>query len=311
MKLKDLLNLIENIAENKGFSKPFICGGVPRDKYLDKLDNISDLDITNGDKTIHYLAKEFSIELAKILPSASKKMDDGHTSVYTGSLKIDFSSNFKIPNIEKILHYKGIEKPTELEKEIYSRDFTCNSLLLNFDLKTTLDLTELGIDDIENKFIRTCLDPELTFKYNVNRIIRVLYLSSKLDFDVDPKIINWIKNNKQYLNQIKLQYKVKNINKALNHNPDRLVYLLNEMDIWNYIPINEDLQPFYNKKVIYNSVKNAQFFSNFDYGIEDKEGPGLGLYSDMKKNKSLSEFRKKRKNKRKQLIDKIRKNKPQ
>lgn len=54
----------------------------------------------------------------------------------------------------------------------------------------------------------------------------------------------------------------------------------------------------------------AQFFSNYDL-TDNKSGPGQGIYSQMDKYKSVSEFRNKRLNKRKKLIKKILDSKPE
>jgi hypothetical protein len=64
---------------------------------MKRLDNISDLDITTGDKSIQYLAQEFGQELSKKYNVTTRFHDDGHGSIYIGSFKMDFSSNFNVP----------------------------------------------------------------------------------------------------------------------------------------------------------------------------------------------------------------------
>jgi len=297
MKLKEVLELITKLHEDKGTSVPWICGGVVRDKILGKLDKLTDIDITTGDNTVNNLAKELILFLSKKYQITSKTADDNHISVFLGKLKLDFSSNFIVPNIQK---YIDIENPTDIEKETFSRDFTCNSLLMSLDLKDIQDPTGKGIEDIKNKIIKTCLDPEVTFKYNTNRISRVFYLASKLDFDVDESIIEWIKANPDYIRKSKDAYISKNINKALEYNPEKLALLLNKTKLWNYIPVTENLLPFYKKSI----TKSAQFFKNFDYA-DSPSGPGTNVFQNMDKYKSIDEFRKKRKKKQKQLRKKI------
>ena len=97
------------------------------------------------------------------------------------------SSNFNTPNITELLVKQGIKEPTDLQREMYSRDFTCNALLLDLDLKTVIDPTKQGVKDIHAKVIRTCLAPEITLTANKNRVVRAIYLAAKLDFDLDPK----------------------------------------------------------------------------------------------------------------------------
>lgn len=248
MSLKTLLKLLYEVSIKEGTSSPLIVGGLVRDRVLGKLQkSFSDIDITTGDATVFNLAKSYAMELRKQIPLLAKTAADGHISLYLNDFKIDFSSNFRTPNIDRILQIKGIKSPSEMEKELYSRDFFCNTLLMSLDFKKVKDITGEGIKDLENKIIRTCLTPELTFKYNTNRIIRVVYLSAKLGFDVSPNIIEWIKNNPKYILQSEESYLSKNINKSLSLDADRTVYLINKMDMWKFIPITEELVPYYSK----------------------------------------------------------------
>lgn len=285
MKLRELLGLIENIAANSGISPVYICGGASRDKVLNTLQSgFNDLDITTGDKTIHNLAKELSIELSKKYSIKSTRADDGHTSiVFPGNdFKLDCSSNFVVPNIDEILYHKGIKSPTDLQREMFSRDFTCNALLMTLDLKTIKDPTHLGLTDIKQKILKTCLDIDASLRYNPNRIIRIVYLSAKLNFDVDPQIINWVIKNKNMVRLSTDKYLTKNIDKAILKDPERTVFLLNKMNLWDVIPITNNLIPYQTKK--------AQFRTNYDYGE--------GLFMNLEKYKSVSDFRRKRRKKR-------------
>jgi tRNA nucleotidyltransferase/poly(A) polymerase len=249
MRLKDLLNIMQNIAKEKLISPPMICGGTPRDKLLGRLDIVSDLDITTGDKTVSYLAKELSIILSKKYNIITKTMDDGHSSIFIGNLKLDFSSNFNIPNIDKILYNIGIKDPTSMQKELYSRDFTCNALLMSLDLKNIYDILGRGIEDIKNKKISTCLDPSITLTVNKNRVIRSIYLSAKLDFDIDLNIVNWVSKNPESIRFASEKSMSEKLNRAMEYNPERTLYWLNKMNVWNYIPITESLYPYYIKHV--------------------------------------------------------------
>jgi len=256
MPIKTLLQLLYKVSMEKGVSHPLIVGGVPRDKLLGLSNSsFSDIDITTGDETIFYLAKEFGFELRKIQPVTIKQALDGHVSLYLKDIKIDFSSHFLVPDIVNILKNQGIRNPSNMLQELYSRDFFCNTLLMSLDFKKIKDLTGEAVKDLKNKTIRTCLAPELTFKHNTNRIVRVLYLSAKLDFNVDNSIIEWIKNNQNFMLQSKTSYLIKNLDKAMTIDSDRTLYLINKMDLWKYIPITDKLLPYYNKRHRFNNVR--------------------------------------------------------
>lgn len=247
MKLRELLQQMKKVQEQIGTSVPYICGGTPRDKYMGKLENVADIDITTGDKTVDYLSQEFYIEFRKKYNVIRKTMDDGHSSIFIGKMKIDFSSNFVVPGIDDMLRQKGITNPTNMHREMFSRDFTCNSLLLTTDLRRILDPTGLGFNDIKGKIIRTCLTPEVTLTSNRNRVVRAIYLASKLEFDLDPKIIEFVRKNPQSVKISTEKSMTEKLDEAFTRDADRAANLITKMNLWNYIPITEKVYPYYMK----------------------------------------------------------------
>lgn len=233
MKLIEVLQLIEETAYENKLSRPFICGGLPRDKVINKEIILNDIDITTGDSDIHFLAKEVHLKL-KHINAKYLIMKDGHASIMLPGLKLDFSSNFVVPNIESII---GMKMP-KLHQEMISRDFTCNTLLMSLDLKNVYDPLKKGIKAIESKTIETCLPPNITLKLSPNRIIRAIYLSSKLNFELSDNVKYWIIKNKDMLNLIPEDYIIKKINKALEFNYTNTIKLIKELDIQNKIPLN-------------------------------------------------------------------------
>lgn len=249
MKLRELLQEMKVVQEEIGAAPAFVCGGTPRDKYMNRLDNIVDIDITNGTKTIDYLSQEFAIKLKKKYNITRKTMSDGHSTIFIGSLKIDFSSNFVVNNIDQYLHQKGIKNPTDLQREMFSRDFTCNSLLLNLDLKTILDPTGQGFKDIKNKKIKTCLEPAITLTSNRNRVVRAIYLACKLGFDIDQSIIDYVKKYPETVKISTEKSMAEKLNEAFIKDPKKASKLITEMNIWNYIPITELVYPYYQQQL--------------------------------------------------------------
>jgi tRNA nucleotidyltransferase (CCA-adding enzyme) len=250
MKLKELLLLMQNAAKEANSSKPLLCGGIARDRYMGRLENISDLDVTTGDKTVSALSEKFAEILNRKYNLERKIMDDGHSTIFIGNIKIDFSSNFNVPGIDQILKNMGIEKATDLQKEMFSRDFTCNALLLDFNLRNIIDETKRGMADIKDKKIKTCLSPEITLTTNKNRIVRSIYLSSKLGFDIDESIINFIKRNPNILGKTTTKKSmIDKLNGAFKKDGERASYNLTKMELWRKVPITENMKPYYLKYV--------------------------------------------------------------
>jgi len=331
MKLRELLQQMRATQEEIDSSRAYICGGTPRDRYLNRIDNIADLDITTGDKSVQYLAKEFGDKLAKRFNVVQKNYDDGHSSIYIGKFKMDFSSNFNVPNIDVLLNKQGIKNPTDMQREMFSRDFTCNALLLSLDLRAVTDPTNRGLKDIKEKKIKTCLAPEITLISNKNRVARAIYLACKLDFDIDDSIIEFVSKNPSSIKISSSSSLQEKLNSAFEKDADKASYYLSKMGLWGEVPVTEIMQPYYMKKLpkvayfqggggvneptpkkkkyksepaIVNQTRFKEpFYRNYDlYDIPGFEhiGPGAGWHS-MQKYKSVSEFLKA---KRKKMKDK-------
>jgi tRNA nucleotidyltransferase/poly(A) polymerase len=238
---------MKNVQQKIDSSEAYLCGGTPRDRYLKHLENISDLDITTGDKTVDYLSQEFSEVLKRQYNVTRKTMSDGHSSIYIGSFKMDFSSNFNVPNIEALLIKQGITNPTNMQKEMFSRDFTCNALLLSLDLKQLTDVTHRGFKDIKDRMIRTCLSPDITLTTNRNRVARAIYLAAKLDFDVDPSIIDFVQKNPESIKIASDKSLAEKLDEAFTRDADKASFLISKMNIWNHIPITKTVYPYYAK----------------------------------------------------------------
>jgi len=243
MKLRELLLAIDKIAEDKGFSKPYIVGGLTRDKLMGREDDINDVDITTGDETIYYLARHVSNAITG--PNITfTVMDDGHSKIKISGFKIDFSSNFNLPHIEDYLVKYGITNPTSMERELYSRDFTCNTSLMTLDLKEIIDPTGLAIEDIKDKIIKTCLSPTLTLGYDNKRIVRAIYLAGKLGFDIDSKSKDWIKRHPQLIANSGADYIEKKFLKGMRYNPEIIISLINELGVGPYLPLMPEITPY-------------------------------------------------------------------
>lgn len=234
MKLEEFLLLVKKLAEKYDISEPFLVGGVPRDKVTNNLKNLEDLDITTGDNSIIKLAEILESKTKQV--SSFKKMEGGHTVIKIGKLKLDFSTNFIVPDIDKIVG----RQLSNLEQEMFSRDFTCNTLLLTLDLKEILDVTNMALEDINNKIIKCCLDPEITLGLDNKRIIRVFYMAAKLNFNIDATIFNWIKKNPSLIANVDPSYLSKKLKKTLSYNENLTLQLIKEMGVSQYLPLTNE-----------------------------------------------------------------------
>lgn len=76
------------------------------------------------------------------------------------------------------------------EDDIARRDFKINTLAVSINRDSFGKLIDLydGLTDIENKIIRTTLNPQITFNDDPLRILRAFRFASQLQFQVDDEI---------------------------------------------------------------------------------------------------------------------------
>lgn len=188
MKLTELLSLVSNTAKDNNISEPFMVGGVPRDRLLgkkNKATSIKDVDITTGDKDSSNLA----ILMHKRLPGSNyRNYDDGHSSLDFRGLHIDFSSNFIAPGVEEELKRRKVSNIDSMKLEIYSRDFTINTLLESLDFGSLYDITGEGIGDLRAGLIRCPVDPNITIGNDPRRILRAIKFAVKYDLKIDDML---------------------------------------------------------------------------------------------------------------------------
>jgi tRNA nucleotidyltransferase/poly(A) polymerase len=231
MKLKELLNEINKVHQEVNTSKPYICGGVVRDKYMNRLSKIADLDITTGDKSIDILGEQFYNNFKNKFKIRTEVAKDGHRTIKFGNLKIDFSSNYIQPNIENIVG----KKLTLLEQETFSRDFTCNALISDLDLTNIKDITGKSFIDIKNKIVDTCLVPEQTF-IQKNRAIRSIYLAIKLDFGIHNRVIEYLSKYPIMIQNSSMAGLKEKLDYCLANDKDKALYYLKKTKMINFIP---------------------------------------------------------------------------
>lgn len=236
MKIRELLDIVANLADTHNIHTPYIVGGIPRNIILDVLNNLHDIDLTTGYDDVHQLADL----LASYLGVEAKLMKDGHKKIVYEGISIDFSSNFKYENISEILAKVGIKDPDELTKETYSRDFTVNTLLLPLDFSRVIDLTGKGIDDVQAKIIRCPVDPDLAMKESPIRMLRSFYYAAKYDLKVSDDVIEAVKRNLVLLKQVNRHYAGEKINEILRFKPEMLEQLI-EVGITKVVPLTKDL----------------------------------------------------------------------
>ena len=232
--VKDVLLEVKRLAKDNDLSEPYIVGGLPRDKILNRVSKVEDIDLTSGDDSIHKLA-ELAAQQFKVNPI---RFPDGHYQLYIEGIKYDFSSNYNSPDAGYFLEKAGVKNASNMLLELFSRDFTCNTLIIPLGLRKIVDPTGLAIEDIKKKILRTPLPPRITLRDDTKRVVRAIYLAAKLGFTVEKDIILWVKHHHDKIKEeVSVGFAKRKLADATRADVRKTIQLMNEMALWNVVGI--------------------------------------------------------------------------
>lgn len=183
---KDILNEIRDIIKGTEWENHvFAVGGCVRDEIMHN--NIKDIDIVID-------IKNGGINFAKWL----EEHDYTNGSVVTyenfGTSMFHLKA-FPEHEIEAVhtrsecYHDAKTRNPETSFGTIYDdwtrRDFTINAMYRNISTMELIDFEDRGVNDIKNKIIRTCGDPEIIFNEDPLRVLRMVRFASRYNFEIE------------------------------------------------------------------------------------------------------------------------------
>jgi poly(A) polymerase len=97
------------------------------------------------------------------------------------------------------------------------RDFTINAMSISLNSEDFGSLIDPfgGINDIENKIIRTPLDPKITFADDPLRMMRGIRFATQLKFDIDPDTFSALMTEKDRIEIISKERIIDELNKII------------------------------------------------------------------------------------------------
>ena len=222
--MKRIIKKILKTLEDNGY-EAYLVGGFIRDKLLHI--KSYDIDICTNAKP-EDLEKLFNI----------KVNDYGSLSFKLNKYSIDITTYRKELEYEKRKPIK-IEYVNTLEEDIKRRDFTINALCMN-SKGEIIDLVG-GLDDIHNKIIRMIGDSSSKLQEDPLRILRAIRLATILNFKIEDKLLESIKDNNKLVLTLSPYRKRSELDKILSSkNFNKGLDLLKKTGILELLQISYD-----------------------------------------------------------------------
>ena len=205
-----IFNIISQVGESEN-TPVFVIGGFVRDALLRR--SSKDIDIVVLGSGIE-IAEKVARKLGpRVKVSVFKNF--GTAMVRKGNYEIEFVGARKESYRQD--SRKPIVEDGSLEDDQKRRDFTINALAISLNKKDYGKLIDPfeGVQDLNNKVIKTPLDPDKTFSDDPLRMFRAIRFSSQLNFTIEEKAFKSICENKDRIRILSKERIIDELNKIL------------------------------------------------------------------------------------------------
>jgi len=226
-----LFNLVANEAAKLGIPA-YAVGGFVRDRILNRA--TKDIDIVclgDGLELATAFANQFKpkppVSLFKTFGTAQVKMEAIEIE-FVGARKESYSKDSRKPQVS----------PGSIEDDQNRRDFTINALAVELsenNFGTIIDPFG-GLQDLENKILRTPLAPEQTFDDDPLRMMRAIRFATQLNFTITPETFLAIQKMADRIKIVSQERITDELQKIMmTSSPSKGWYLLKEAGLLNHL----------------------------------------------------------------------------
>lgn len=203
----------------------YVIGGFVRDFIL-KRGTAKDIDVVaigSGIELAKQVAKNLpkkpKVQVFKTYGTAMLRYDDIEIE-FVGARKESYNEDSRNPIVEN----------GTLVDDQNRRDFTINAFALSLSDTNFGDLLDPfnGLQDLENKIIRTPLNPDITYSDDPLRMMRAIRFATQLNFKIEKESLNAITKNNHRIEIITNERIVVELNKILESKTPSVGFLLLE-----------------------------------------------------------------------------------
>ena len=205
-----VFQVIASVADSLNL-ETYVIGGFVRDLILNRPSpDIDIVTIGSGIQLAEQVAKKLGpniqVSVFKTYGTAMLKYQSLEVE-FVGARKESYQEDSRNPIVEN----------GTLEEDQNRRDFTINALAICLNSSRYGELVDPfgGIQDIEDKIIRTPLDPGITFSDDPLRMMRAIRFATQLNFTIEPLTLEAISRHRNRIHIITKERIGEELNKII------------------------------------------------------------------------------------------------
>lgn len=207
---KPVFRLVSQVADEMNV-ECYVIGGYVRDIFLRRTSKDIDCVVVGSgialaEAVAKKMGKQSKVTVYKNFGTAQVKYK-GYELEFVGARKESYTHDSRKPIVED----------GTLEDDLKRRDFTINTLALCINRARFGELVDYfnGLQDLENRIIRTPLDPNITFSDDPLRMMRAIRFASQLGFDIHPETFDAIVVNRERISIVSAERITDELNKII------------------------------------------------------------------------------------------------
>ena len=206
-----IFSIVSQAADELAYES-YVIGGFVRDVILERTQP-TDIDfvcvgsgIELANKVSELVGNNTKVQVFKNFGTAMLRYQDLELE-FVGARKESYRSDSRKPIVED----------GTLEDDQNRRDFTINALAIRLNKEHFGELIDPfhGLKDLENKIIRTPLEPNITYSDDPLRMMRAIRFATQLNFKIEKSSLKAIKDNASRMEIISQERITEELNKII------------------------------------------------------------------------------------------------